>query len=548
VTPERNRPRISQPLIYLGIVALVFLCGTLFGLVVLGRWLFPPAPPTPEVALITVTSVPAGVSPQATPAAARQPTATQPPTPACGAIPVEWMRYTVQAGDTLSELAAEAGVSQEHVMQANCLASPELRVGQQIYLPPTPTPTPCVPSAPSGWVLYTVQAGDTLFSLAAARGTTADEVMRVNCLSSSEIVTGQQFYLPPTPCTPSPPTGWELYTVQAGDTLFGLGAARGTTVDEVMQVNCLSSPDIVAGQQLYLPSLPAPFATAPPVPAPQLTLMPAPAAPPSPPQGPAPQPVEPSAFSRRLSNLPEMPPLFPPSPGEGDACDWPMDAPWIHPFGGQIEDGEYQLERGTTAYFFACNFQYDLEKPPETTKLAAYMLGPDGISKTLDVRLYLPPHEYLRMGKAQGVVIWNAVCDESVLPSGSYTLVIEDGQGHKPEHPFSFKLKPPVPGKGSILAMPQVAPTGTTFQVYYCNYPPETRVTIDLYYQVAITQTTAGKSGLVLEPADSWDVFTNKYGWTTRPLPSSKGDPDGPYWLQDRDKELSGWYIVWLLR
>lgn len=117
------------------------------------------------------------------------------------------MPYTVQPGDTLYSLATLADVSQESVMQANCLASPELLAGRQIYLPPllALTPTPCVVSPPFNWTLYTVRAGDTLFSLAVTRGTTHEYVMQVNCLDSSNIQVGQSLYLPPLPITYEPP-------------------------------------------------------------------------------------------------------------------------------------------------------------------------------------------------------------------------------------------------------------------------------------------------------------------------------------------------------
>lgn len=92
-------------------------------------------------------------------------------------------------------------------MQVNCLVSAELLAGRQIYLPPllALTPTPCVVSPPFNWTLYTVRAGDTLFSLAVTRGTTHEYVMQVNCLDSSNIQVGQGLYLPPLPITYEPP-------------------------------------------------------------------------------------------------------------------------------------------------------------------------------------------------------------------------------------------------------------------------------------------------------------------------------------------------------
>jgi LysM repeat protein len=104
-------------------------------------------------------------------------------------------------------------------MEVNCLASTSILAGQRIYLPaqavvtppptatpvpPTPTTVACVVHPPPGWVLYTVQEGDNLYSLAQSRRTTVGEIQRVNCLDSYLLSLGQQIYLPTEPPTPTP--------------------------------------------------------------------------------------------------------------------------------------------------------------------------------------------------------------------------------------------------------------------------------------------------------------------------------------------------------
>lgn len=67
---------------------------------------------------------------------------------------------------------------------------------------------------------------------------------------------------PAITCTPSPMPGWEIYTVHRGDTLQGIANLVGASVAELTEVNCLDNPDhITAGQQLWAPALPDPFAT-----------------------------------------------------------------------------------------------------------------------------------------------------------------------------------------------------------------------------------------------------------------------------------------------
>jgi LysM repeat protein len=52
------------------------------------------------------------------------------------------------------------------------------------------------------------------------------------------------------------PAGWTGYVVQPGDTLFRLATKTNTTVEELMQANCLASNQINAGTRLYLPFVP----------------------------------------------------------------------------------------------------------------------------------------------------------------------------------------------------------------------------------------------------------------------------------------------------
>lgn len=58
-----------------------------------------------------------------------------------------------------------------------------------------------------------------------------------------------------TTCVPKAPDNWQSYQVQAGDTLFDIALQTGSTVDKLMQVNCIEDHIIVAGEMLYIPSI-----------------------------------------------------------------------------------------------------------------------------------------------------------------------------------------------------------------------------------------------------------------------------------------------------
>lgn len=60
-----------------------------------------------------------------------------------------------------------------------------------------------------------------------------------------------------TACVSMPPADWVSYRVQAGDTLSALAGSTGTTVDELMAVNCIEDARrVLAGQIVYLPTMP----------------------------------------------------------------------------------------------------------------------------------------------------------------------------------------------------------------------------------------------------------------------------------------------------
>ncbi|MFZ6030877.1 MAG: LysM peptidoglycan-binding domain-containing protein [Chloroflexota bacterium] len=126
-------------------------------------------------------------------------------------------------------------------------------------------PTACPP--PMGWTSVTVQAGDSLESLAQRYRVTVAELTSANCLLTDTLLPGAILYVPATQptetavsCGPYP--GWVFYTVQSGDTLFHISMLFGTTTAELKYANCLVSDTIYVGQKLYVPN--RPLVTIPP--------------------------------------------------------------------------------------------------------------------------------------------------------------------------------------------------------------------------------------------------------------------------------------------
>ncbi|MET0673837.1 MAG: LysM domain-containing protein [Microbacterium pygmaeum] len=120
---------------------------------------------------------------------------------------------------------------------------------------------------------YTVVAGDTITSIAAAHGTTVDAVFAANGLSWSSIIyPGQTIAIPgasapaeaiTAPAAPpaesaAPVTAGGSHTVSAGDTISSIAAAYGQSVDAVLTANALSWSSIIyPGEVLMIPGAPS---------------------------------------------------------------------------------------------------------------------------------------------------------------------------------------------------------------------------------------------------------------------------------------------------
>ncbi|MBN1452116.1 MAG: LysM peptidoglycan-binding domain-containing protein [Anaerolineales bacterium] len=145
-----------------------------------------PTPTSPSLAFITETIPP---SPS--------PTATVPPPTSCPP-PSGWVAITVGPGDDLLTLASRYKTTREQLLAANCLFSNDLPTGSILYVPPIPTHTPVPCGPPAGWIRYSVQPGNTLYSLSQAYGVSLSQLQFANCMVANQynLVTGQTLWVP----------------------------------------------------------------------------------------------------------------------------------------------------------------------------------------------------------------------------------------------------------------------------------------------------------------------------------------------------------------
>ncbi|MGZ9851875.1 LysM peptidoglycan-binding domain-containing protein [Limosilactobacillus ingluviei] len=191
---------------------------------------------------------------------AATPSQPQPTTPSTSTTTAA--TYTVKAGDTLGQIAANHQTSVNQLVQLNKLANPNLiYVGQVLTIKQATSAsqsTTATPAKPAPTAIYTVKAGDTLSQIAASHGTSYQNLASLNHLSNpNEIYVGQTLKLQATTSTsaqtptPAASTNQGTYTVKAGDTLSAIAAAHGTSYEALAQANGISNPnEIYVGQTL----------------------------------------------------------------------------------------------------------------------------------------------------------------------------------------------------------------------------------------------------------------------------------------------------------
>ena len=165
--------------------------------------------------------------------------------------------YTVKAGDSLWGISQTYGTTVNNLKQINNLSSNVIYVGQVLKLKQQSSSTSN--QAPQSTAdTYTVQSGDTLWGIANTHDTTVNNLKQINDLTSDTIYVGQVLKLKQQSTTqqessqPSQSNSSDFYTVKAGDSLWKIAMGNDLTVSHLKQMNNLTTNTIYVGQQLRI--------------------------------------------------------------------------------------------------------------------------------------------------------------------------------------------------------------------------------------------------------------------------------------------------------
>lgn len=163
---------------------------------------------TPTAAIVAALQLD---DPTSTPVPTLAPTSTPLPTATLAPVsptPPGPIRHKVVGGDSVAAIATKYGSTIKDIISLNNLsADGRLSIGQELLIPvggpsggPGPTATP-----DSTGLMYNVQAGDTISTIATRYKSQIDWIMQANSIKPGDILRiGQALLIPLVPATPTP--------------------------------------------------------------------------------------------------------------------------------------------------------------------------------------------------------------------------------------------------------------------------------------------------------------------------------------------------------
>ena len=98
---------------------------------------------------------------------------------------------------------------------------------------------------------YTVQPGDTLYGISNQFGVSVIDLANINNVNAQNLKVGQILKIPTNQS--SNPNNMFMYTVVKGDSLYKIASKYNTTIDEIIKINNLKNTNLQIGQILRIP-------------------------------------------------------------------------------------------------------------------------------------------------------------------------------------------------------------------------------------------------------------------------------------------------------
>lgn len=160
--------------------------------------------------------------------------------------------YTVQRGDTLWSIAKKLNTTVDELKRSNNLNTNLLYINQQLKVPDYST-------VEDTNISYVVKKGDTLWSIAQQYNTSVSDLKKNNNLTSDFLSPGTILKIP-TSSSIIPDdeeniiSSGNVYEVKRGDTLYSIAKLYNVSVEDILNLNDLNSTNLTIGTKLLIPT------------------------------------------------------------------------------------------------------------------------------------------------------------------------------------------------------------------------------------------------------------------------------------------------------
>ena len=118
--------------------------------------------------------------------------------------------------------------------------------------PSTPNTSNTTSTVSTGDTIYTVKAGESVWGVANKHNITMDQLIQWNNIKNNFIYPGQQVIVKKGTTQSAPTTGQKTYTVKAGESVWGVADSHGITMNQLIEWNNIKNNFIYPGQQLIV--------------------------------------------------------------------------------------------------------------------------------------------------------------------------------------------------------------------------------------------------------------------------------------------------------
>ncbi|HGF7129458.1 TPA: LysM peptidoglycan-binding domain-containing protein [Enterococcus faecium] len=181
--------------------------------------------------------------------------------------------YTVKAGESVWSVANKNGITMNQLIEWNNIKNNFIYPGQQLIVkggnstntntgsttsaakPNTPNTSATTSTSSSGNTMYTVKAGESVWSVANKHHITMDQLIEWNNIKNNFIYPGQQVIVKKgssQTTNQQSPAGSKTYTVKSGESVWGVADSHGITMAQLIEWNNIKNNFVYPGQTLIV--------------------------------------------------------------------------------------------------------------------------------------------------------------------------------------------------------------------------------------------------------------------------------------------------------